>query len=117
MKLMESQVIRLKNLEWVLKTKFSDNKAALAREMGVSANNISRFFSGNPAHKRSITDHTARAIERAAKLPRGWMDVAHFESADALEAKARPAFTELTTDELNRLEEYALFLISQREKQ
>lgn len=74
---MDITKIRLQNLELVLDKHFHGRKVDLANAIGVSPNNISRYYSANPDHRRSISDETARALENALGLGYGWMDVAH----------------------------------------
>lgn len=73
--------IRKRNLEIILETEFGGVKARLAKAMGVSPNNISRYFS-NTKDGRTVSDDTARKVEDAVKKPRGWMDSLHQETND-----------------------------------
>jgi plasmid maintenance system antidote protein VapI len=74
---MDISTIRLSNLDYVIGHYFQGKKAHLAEAMGVSPNNISRYYSANASHRRAISDDAARSIEKAVGLNRGWMDVAH----------------------------------------
>lgn len=74
---MDIDQIRLANLQAVLDHHYRGVKSHLAEDIGVAANNISRYFSANPDHRRTVSKETARAIEKAAGLPNGWMDVPH----------------------------------------
>lgn len=66
---MDVRDIRLKRLE-VLLREHGNNKAALARTLRKAPAQISQWFSGI----RTITEDSAREIEREAKRPRGWLD-------------------------------------------
>lgn len=79
---MDIYLIRLNNLKTVLEQDFGDKQVLLANAIGVAANNISRYFSGNQKHRRNISDETARAIEAATGRPFGWMDIHHGQDMD-----------------------------------
>jgi len=79
---MDIYLIRLNNLKTVLEQDFRGKQVLLANAIGVSANNISRYFSGNLKHRRNISDETARAIETSTGRPFGWMDTHHGEDMD-----------------------------------
>lgn len=74
---MEIKSTRLKNLQVVLDQDFGGKKSRLADAMGVAPNNISRYFSENPEHSRTVSDEAARRIEEVTGRPRGWMDHSH----------------------------------------
>lgn len=61
---------------------FKGRQVLMAEAIGVSANNISRYFSNNPKHRRNISDETARAIEGSTGRPFGWMDIYHGEDVN-----------------------------------
>lgn len=61
--------IRLARLA-VLLAEHNDNKAALARTLGKQPAQVSQWFNG----VRTITEESARAIERSAKKPARWLD-------------------------------------------
>lgn len=79
---MDISTIRLRNLDYVIGHYFQGKKAHLAEAMGVSPNNISRYYSANASHRRAISDEAARSIERAVGLTRGWMDVLHASTGE-----------------------------------
>ena len=81
MKPMTIQDIRKRNLQAVLEADFRGVKADLARAIGVSPNNISRYFS-NTKDGRTVSDDTARKVEKATGKPVGWMDSLHQETTD-----------------------------------
>lgn len=66
---MDIREIRLKRLEELLR-EHDNNKAALARTLKKAPAQVSQWFNG----VRTITEESARAIEREAKKPYGWLD-------------------------------------------
>lgn len=66
---MQIRDIRLARLAQLLK-EHDGNKAALARTLGKAPAQISQWFNG----VRTITEDSAREIERKAKRTRGWLD-------------------------------------------
>lgn len=72
--LMDISEIRRINLATILRDHYHNNQAELARKIGVSPNNISRYFSDSADYGRSISDKAARDVEAATGLSYGWMD-------------------------------------------
>ena len=71
---MDIREIRLSRLA-ILLAAHDDNKAALARTLGKQPAQISQWFNG----VRTITEDSARAIEKATKKATGWMDQPTYE--------------------------------------
>lgn len=61
--------VRLARLQELLAEQ-NNNKAALARLLGKQPAQVSQWFNG----VRTITEESAREIEKKAKRPSGWMD-------------------------------------------
>jgi hypothetical protein len=66
---MDIRDIRLARLQQLL-VDHKDNKAALARSLKKHPAQVSQWFSGI----RTITEDSARDIEKAAGKPKGWLD-------------------------------------------
>lgn len=92
-------------------------QALLAREMDVEPAYVSQLASGGSS-SRGIGDRTARKIERARGLPRGWMDQAHDSAVApvALELQLIQMFKALpTAAKLQAVEQVtALYLKQER---
>ena len=69
--------IRLINLTRIIDEVFDKQKAPLARKIGVSPNNISRYYSKKEGDRRNISDATAKLIEDVAGKPEGWLSQMH----------------------------------------
>lgn len=92
---LEVREVRRRNLGVVLQ-EFRTN-AALAKKLDVDASYISQLKKGY----REIGNQTARAIERAAKKPKGWLDTQQPEAWGQLlmaRQAGRPVFTDSGQD-------------------
>lgn len=76
---------RRENLAFAIRHYFK-NARQMALDIGVSPNSVSRVFAENPKNRRNVGDDMARAVEKAAELPEGWMDVAHSDGDAAISA-------------------------------
>lgn len=61
---------RLARLEWLQRDRFEDKPGLLAKAIGVQPAQVSQWGSGF----RSISEGSARRIEKALGLPKYWMD-------------------------------------------
>jgi len=65
--------IRLKNLLKLIKQEGS--QIAFSRTVDIDSSHISQIK--NPSNKKNLGEKLARKIEKALKLPSGWMDIDH----------------------------------------
>jgi len=71
---------------WALLVEHQNNRADLARTLKKSAAQTSQWLHG----QRSISEDSARDIERSAKKPPGWMDADQEHKGHKLHAVAEP---------------------------
>ena len=69
---MDIREVRVANLRELLAEE-GNRQVALARRIGKSPSQLNQWFSG----VRTITEESARAIEKAASKPTGWLDQNH----------------------------------------
>jgi len=74
--------IRLKNTEKVIDRFFNGNKSSLAKAIGKFPTYISKWWTENETTRRNIGSTTARLIENAVGLEKGWLDIQHDQIGD-----------------------------------
>lgn len=80
---MDNRQINLINLRKLIDERFSGNKAAFARDLGVAPNVVSRWFADTKKdNSRAISRSYARKIEEKHGLEEGWMDILHYQNYD-----------------------------------
>lgn len=85
---MDINSVRLANLQRLIDERFDGRKATLAAAIGKQPDYVSRWFSKRAKHRRNISAASARAIERAAGKPPGWMDTATRQNSEVREMEA-----------------------------
>lgn len=69
--------IRKANLMGLVLSKFTGNRAAMARAAAVHPNHMNLILSSNETHRRNIGEDLARRIEVSLSLPDKWLDHLH----------------------------------------
>ncbi len=69
--------IRKDNLMGLVLSKFTGNRAAMARAAAVHPNHMNLILSSNETHRRNIGEDLARRIEVSLSLPDKWLDHLH----------------------------------------
>ena len=97
---MEISERRLLNAKLILEKMCGGNKSKMARTIGKAPQLLNKWWSEDEAMKRNIGPSSARLIEEAFDLQRGWLDEAHDNASDLenddqskLELKARAGET------------------------
>lgn len=68
---------RRRNLQNLVKTRFSNSQADLADAVGIKPPQVNRWLSKTTSDPRKISERSARQIETALNISPGWLDKNH----------------------------------------